>query len=182
MKEHVTRCYSVAHWFCCFLIVFGQQWSSVAKRNKLSSFGYTEYTCYWDQFIVGSVLFMGFINNKKKYRILPAFISQQKWYGPPNSNACKLTASMSKHRCSLSMSNSPGVIGGSGDWQEGGVVLALELEWQRKGENTSEKTASHQWKFICKSFKRYVAFSRSFSHYAVQWVALTDIYSPTLDQ
>lgn len=44
---------------------------------------------------------------------------------------CKLTVSMSKHSCSLSMSNSPGVIGGSGDWHDRGVVLALELKYQQ---------------------------------------------------
>lgn len=39
---------------------------------------------------------------------------------------------MSKHRCSLSMSNSPGVIGGSGDWHDRGVVLALELKYIKR--------------------------------------------------
>lgn len=38
-----------------------------------------------------------------------------------------LTESKSRHRCSLSMLNSPGVIGGSGDWQGGGELLPLEL-------------------------------------------------------
>lgn len=48
--------------------------------------------------------------------------------GSPRTQNRKLTVSMSKHRCSLSMSNSPGVIGGSGDGQERGVVLASDLE------------------------------------------------------
>lgn len=47
---------------------------------------------------------------------------------PGERGAWKLTVSMSKHRCSLSMSNSPGVMGGSGDGQERGVELASDLD------------------------------------------------------
>lgn len=54
-----------------------------------------------------------------------------------------LTVSMSKHRFSLSMSNSPGVIGGSGDGQEWGVLLAVDLEKHNK-EHVSDVIICHQ--------------------------------------
>lgn len=48
----------------------------------------------------------------------------------------RLTVSRSKHRCSLSMLNSPGVIGGSGDRQDSGVLLASGLRRQRDEDKT----------------------------------------------
>lgn len=46
-----------------------------------------------------------------------------------------LTESRSRQRSWLSMLNSPGVIGGSGDRQLGGEMLPLDLQHKRKGRH-----------------------------------------------
>ncbi len=39
------------------------------EKYDISGFGYTDNVCYWDQFSVGFGLFVGFVDNKEKYRI-----------------------------------------------------------------------------------------------------------------
>ena len=47
------------------LMIIGQQWSSMAQNNNILDFGYRCNTCKWDQFIVGWVPNMRFVDNKK---------------------------------------------------------------------------------------------------------------------
>lgn len=50
-----------------------------------------------------------------------------------------LTESRSRHRSWLSMLNSPGVIGGSGDRQVGGEMLPLDLQDKRTGRDVVKR-------------------------------------------
>lgn len=56
---------------CVFLNSFGMTMELyVAEEGQFFSFGYTNDTCLWDQFMTSFGLFMGFVTNKENMNSL----------------------------------------------------------------------------------------------------------------
>lgn len=69
MTEHFSQCKGVAH-----LCVFKRFWTTAeSMRHTHGTTSYTVNTCYQNQYIVGSGLFIGFVDSKKNIEHLQSY-------------------------------------------------------------------------------------------------------------